>query len=257
MAYIFSLFLGVFGADQFYLGFIGKGLAKLFTFGGLGIWWVMDVIRIGSSPPPSAHYLAAADLPHQAYVLTCSMYAVVIGFLVAYYLTVTGRARRRQEAMAHQLDEESCPINPNWRRDPALASIRTSQKHIEQMDYIEKLKSQQVEGANRWVFGHQEGIHEKINLLDKDCARRFADSYRTCHAGQSGETGFPKVRKEDYGHAVGPMGPVDFIPAAVIGPPPVQMPPVPTRLSGLLPEGPRQYSVEFLSGNDPNPKAVY
>ncbi len=45
-ALIISIFLGGLGIDRFMMGKIGTGLLKLFTFGGLGIWWLIDVILI-------------------------------------------------------------------------------------------------------------------------------------------------------------------------------------------------------------------
>jgi len=47
-ALVISIFLGEIGIDRFYLGYTGLGILKLITGGGLGIWWIIDIIKIAS-----------------------------------------------------------------------------------------------------------------------------------------------------------------------------------------------------------------
>jgi hypothetical protein len=46
VTWLLSLLLGGLGVDRFYLGKIGTGILKLVTFGGLGIWALIDLILI-------------------------------------------------------------------------------------------------------------------------------------------------------------------------------------------------------------------
>ncbi len=41
---ILSWYVGFFGADRFYKGQVGLGILKLVTFGGLGLWWLIDAL---------------------------------------------------------------------------------------------------------------------------------------------------------------------------------------------------------------------
>lgn len=54
-ALVLSVTLGGFGADRFYLGHWQEGIGKLFSFGGLGVWTLVDVVLV------SIGYIGPAD----------------------------------------------------------------------------------------------------------------------------------------------------------------------------------------------------
>ncbi|MGY8729130.1 MAG: TM2 domain-containing protein [Candidatus Poseidoniales archaeon] len=43
---ILAILVGTLGIDRFYSGSIMLGVLKLVTFGGLGLWWLIDLIML-------------------------------------------------------------------------------------------------------------------------------------------------------------------------------------------------------------------
>jgi hypothetical protein len=46
VTFLLCVFLGPFGVHRFYTGYTKIGLVQLFTLGGFGIWWMIDIILI-------------------------------------------------------------------------------------------------------------------------------------------------------------------------------------------------------------------
>jgi TM2 domain-containing membrane protein YozV len=43
---LLCIFVGVFGAHRFHVGKVRSGLLMLLTLGGMGLWWLYDIITI-------------------------------------------------------------------------------------------------------------------------------------------------------------------------------------------------------------------
>jgi TM2 domain-containing membrane protein YozV len=45
---VMSIIFGWLGVDRFMMGKVGTGILKLITLGGLGAWWLVDLILIAT-----------------------------------------------------------------------------------------------------------------------------------------------------------------------------------------------------------------
>mmetsp|Transcript_26204 Transcript_26204/g.57635 ORF Transcript_26204/g.57635 Transcript_26204/m.57635 type:complete len:526 (-) Transcript_26204:307-1884(-) len=106
-AFFISLFGGIFGLDYFYLGLMGWGIVKFLSLGGLGFWWLFDVVRIGCGPIYAHDYRLARDLPHWVFVLITLVLFLLAGFMVSLASYIRYRKMKREDCMKLHESEES------------------------------------------------------------------------------------------------------------------------------------------------------
>ncbi|MGO2110648.1 MAG: TM2 domain-containing protein [Pseudoclavibacter sp.] len=115
--WLLSWFLGGIGVDRFYLGKIGTGILKLVTFGGLGLWWLIDLILVLAGATrdkmgmPLAHYREHRKI---AWIVTAAL--VVLSMIIGAISGAAGGASSTSADDAPALEE---PAAPNDAAEPA------------------------------------------------------------------------------------------------------------------------------------------
>jgi len=90
LALVLSVFGGWFGLDRFYVGKTSTAIPKLITLGGVGIWWLYDVILISTG-----EFRDMDDLPVRQWEISPSPFM---------QNRLVGRAEQRVNELEEQLE---------------------------------------------------------------------------------------------------------------------------------------------------------
>ena len=128
---ILSYLLGMFGVDRMYLGCWVSGFFKLITFGGLGIWYLIDLLMIivnaynfSEAPAICGGYVwnkGTMEIAH--YIATIILILFVIKIIVSFVLWMNsaGKTEERGHKRRHNREnfaESENPENPKHPKHP-------------------------------------------------------------------------------------------------------------------------------------------
>lgn len=122
--WLLSLLLGVFGVDRFYLGKVGTGILKLVTFGGFGIWALIDLILVLANKTRDKQ-----GLPLEGYDRHKKIALIVTGVVILLSIVVNS-ARAGSTASSAPADStekvataaQTAAAAPKATKDPAVAA---------------------------------------------------------------------------------------------------------------------------------------
>ncbi len=83
---LLSLFLGEFGFHRFYTGYVGIGILQLLTFGGCGLWSLIDFFAILLNKYKDVDGNELADFNFIVAAILWLINVVVVVFILVYML---------------------------------------------------------------------------------------------------------------------------------------------------------------------------
>jgi len=157
-AFTLSVFLGMFGVDQLYLGFIRWAAVKFLLVGVGGLWsasrilssqdepgwhlkllfglaiymYLYDICKIGASPSLTArNFQVAADLSHFTFVLSAITLMLFLGFAAAIKSIHDDRKGKAHKLLllrldAQQQEEDNDHIGASWGPPPVAHQPMTN-----------------------------------------------------------------------------------------------------------------------------------
>ena len=117
---ILSYLLGLFGVDRMYLGCWVSGFFKLITLGGLGIWYLIDLLMImvnaynfSEAPAICGGYVwnkATMEIAH--YIATIILILFVIKIIVSFVLWMNSAGKTEERGHTRRHNRENFNIRP-------------------------------------------------------------------------------------------------------------------------------------------------
>lgn len=115
-AFVLSLVLGSLGVDRFYLGKVGTGILKLITFGGLGLWYLIDLILIATRNMSGVEWVDdGKDDKRNALILFGVV--VVLGLIIAVTAPKTETPATNSSETTQQTSNDTKPVAEETKKE--------------------------------------------------------------------------------------------------------------------------------------------
>lgn len=124
--WLLSLLLGILGVDRFYLGKVGTGILKLVTFGGFGIWALVDLILILTNKMRDKQGLPLADYDKHKKIALIVTGAVILLSIIINGARAGAATSSATAPVANDTKATTAPVAAAPTKDPAVAAAEAS-----------------------------------------------------------------------------------------------------------------------------------